>query len=536
MTGTFDVCIIGAGPAGLACLSAIRSPYSLDTLTEGQVILAEQALQQRQTQQQHQYQQGSKNQAQQRRDKQRICVVDSQDWMEGWQKKFDALRIQFLRSPALAHPNLFDQNALLAYAELHGRQNELYESGCFEISKLLPLGQSQIGLWKLPSTQLFVDFCHDMVQSLPHDFVRASATSVHPICSDKNDDNNVDDDNEQSFKVQLSTGDFIVTKAVILAMGTVGAPIVPRGLAKAPRMVQWYAEPNPHYHQLASSSSSSCPPPPLSRPVPQQNSRRVLVVGGGLTAVQTAQKWATDTTTNTVVLCSRKPLVEKHFDVGIEWFDKRTSNKCLSDFYHRSLEERLYLLKSTRGGGSVPPIYMRDLERLQQLGKLKCVVGEPIYDHNHNTNINNGDTDNDEVAMSVSINDTQYRFDLVVLACGVRPDCESNPLLQQLIRQWPVPIKGGFPSVTEDMEWSREYSDANGIFVAGALGSLNLGPDAGNLMGAKRSAQLIANVLSCRSWLRESDVLQNRFSLFWSDSDSESDSDDSDSDDSDLED
>jgi hypothetical protein len=47
-------------------------------------------------------------------------------------------------------------------------------------------------------------------------------------------------------------------------------------------------------------------------------------------------------------------------------------------------------------------------------------------------------------------------------------------------------------------------------------------------MGARRAAQLIANRLDCRSWLREEDniLAQNRFdSLLWSDSEEE-DSDD----------
>ena len=32
-----DVCIIGAGPAGLAALSAIHEPYTLDSMTNTQV-------------------------------------------------------------------------------------------------------------------------------------------------------------------------------------------------------------------------------------------------------------------------------------------------------------------------------------------------------------------------------------------------------------------------------------------------------------------------------------------------------------------
>ena len=30
----YDICIIGAGPAGLATLSAIKEPYSMDSMNE----------------------------------------------------------------------------------------------------------------------------------------------------------------------------------------------------------------------------------------------------------------------------------------------------------------------------------------------------------------------------------------------------------------------------------------------------------------------------------------------------------------------
>lgn len=42
--GRYDVCIIGAGPAGLASLSAIMEPYSLDGMTNTQVNNANRGL------------------------------------------------------------------------------------------------------------------------------------------------------------------------------------------------------------------------------------------------------------------------------------------------------------------------------------------------------------------------------------------------------------------------------------------------------------------------------------------------------------
>lgn len=70
--------------------------------------------------------------------------------------------------------------------------------------------------------------------------------------------------------------------------------------------------------------------------------------------------------------------------------------------------------------------------------------------------------------------------------------------------------------------------------MVGALASLNVGPDSGNIMGARRAASIVANALECKAWLRDADsrgALSNRFDqLFWDEEDSSSCSSDSDSD------
>jgi len=67
-------------------------------------------------------------------------------------------------------------------------------------------------------------------------------------------------------------------------------------------------------------------------------------MGGGLTAAQVALKeLATrqnepSTDEPKVLLVSRRPLVEQHFDINVDWFDLRTTNKCMADFYHLPME------------------------------------------------------------------------------------------------------------------------------------------------------------------------------------------------------
>ena len=495
----FDVCIVGAGPAGLASLSALHSPYSLDgsTLTESQKERALKTL---------------KNQKQRK-----VCVVDSgENWLQAWQSNFARLGIEYLRSPALAHPDLFDPLALLSYAVRHNREDELLESGCGDIKKLLALGQSQIGLWELPSTKLFVDFCLDLAKELPHSFV--GGVSVVVIEKDK--------DSNKGFRLELSNGRVIRAGSVVLAVGTSGNPIVPNGIQNSPHWRHWT---EPLTLEVSNDDSDNLP---------------VMVVGGGLTAVQVAlQELENSLSSNPettgnhprVILVSKRPLVKKHFDIDVQWFDHRTTNKCMADFYHNPMSERKRALREARRGGSVPPLYMEQIRQAEEDGMLLCLVGEiECGSENDSKNgklvcvhhLPDRHEPNDDTSMSL------FEVKEIVVACGMAPDCKKAGSLTSMIQsKWPTKIESGLPCVTQDLRWKEDLD----LFVVGSMGALNIGPDAGNLMGIRRAAQIVANALGCRSWLRES-VLANAFeALNWSDSDSDSDDDDDDFDTSDDE-
>lgn len=496
----FDVCIIGAGPGGLATLSALRSPYNLDSqMTDSQKERAVRSL-------------GSLKQHHQRS----ICVIDPAGggWLDSWQSNFDRLSIEYLRSPTLAHPDMFDPHALLSYAVRHGREDELLESGCGDIKKLLALGQSQIGLWKLPSTKLFVDFCLELTKELDHTLFGNTTVTNMELASDG------------QFDVVLSSGLKIQAGAVVLAMGVVGHPIVPPGIKECPHWRHWTQTPQPTNRRLLED---------LTLPV--------MVVGGGLTAVQVAlnelrraESSAPCSPYNqpSVFLVSQRPLVEKHFDIDIEWFDLRKTNKCVADFYHSPMESRKQSLRQARRGGSVPPMYMKQILKAERDGRLLCFVGDidaASNDKFQTTTVRvrhckstRRKTDS-PTSLKASDKVTTHQVKEIILACGVQPECEKPESLTSIIQsKWPTRIESGLPCVTQDLRW-KEGMD---LFVVGALGSLNIGPDAGNLMGIRRAAQIAANALGSRSWLRES-VLANPFeALDWSDSsDDENEDDDS---------
>ena len=423
------------------------------------------------------------------------------------------LGIEYLRSPAMAHPDHFDVHSLLAYAVSNRRdERELIDSGCSSLRQLAGLGhQTHVGLWKLPSADLFRDFCQeDVVRRLDHDYVRGTAIDLNRIGVGARAvvvGADYDDDTGGHYAVTLSDGTVVESTSVILALGPTGAPVIPSGIRDVPpeRLVSW----RDMNEKLRDDQTI------------------VLVVGGGLTAVQAAQHCLRRG--KSVILSSRRPLVERHFDIRECWFDKRRANRHVSDFYHQDVDRRLDSLREARGGGSVPPLYMDDLREWARRGKLTLVDNaDPVYvrtdDDGRLWMSMKGDrevegTDDGGRSRSKS---SIAAVDCVVLACGIRPDCTANPFVRRILDRFPINIVGGLPDVSVDLEWT------NGLFVVGALASLNVGPDGGNIMGARRAATIVSNALECKSWLRREGVgaLSNPFHMLSDDGDSSSDDDD----------
>merc|ERR1712151_1124949 len=101
--------------------------------------------------------------------------------------------------------------------------------------------------------------------------------------------------------------------------------------------------------------------------------------------------------------------------------------------------------------------------------------------------------------VNVELDGRIERFDLIVSACGHRPDCARLPLLQALLKDSPTEITGGLPHLSQDLQWGVHKQ----LFVIGSLATLQVGPDAGNLMGIRRAAQILTSTLGFRDWLHD---------------------------------
>lgn len=168
--------------------------------------------------------------------------------------------------------------------------------------------------------------------------------------------------------------------------------------------------------------------------------------------------------------------LHSHFDIAECWFDKRSANKHISDFYHLHQDERLAALRDVRGGGSVPPLYMNDIRKWERSGQLTIVNNvEPRYvsssaDMSGKALISLDQLGDGEENKQRKKKNVQVEVDCVILACGLEPDCLKNELVRKVYEKFPIDIVGGLPNISVDLEWTKN------LFVIGALASLNVGP------------------------------------------------------------
>ena len=429
-----DVVIIGGGPHALAALAA---------LNEGAL--------------------GT--------DQTRICVIDpGSHFMQAWNTRFEALEIDYLRSPALAHPAAFDPTALVNYAIDKGRTSELRDAPVS--SRWLASTDIDRERWlkSLPSSALFRDFCASLESELPHRWASGYAANVSK------------DGRTGEYDVRYKTTadgreHAVAARAVILATGPVGKWRIPAPFEPhlASRLVLHTEE------LLQTSNGKGTLSEEITRRCPSE-SARVLVIGGGISAAQAAV--AAARAGHQVVLRSRRPLQTRPFDIDHGWLDMRKADRMRFEFLCLPYHLRLSAVRKASSGGSVPANYMEELHRLSQTTpNLTLEVDEAIdaskvrVDSKGEHVVVNGET-----------------FAMVILATGVvtAPSCgDSSPLYRSVQELLKAPTVDGLPRVDSRLRWVPNEN----VFVLGANAALELGPGALNLMGAMRGARVVSNEL-----------------------------------------
>lgn len=368
--------------------------------------------------------------------RQRFAVFDpSGMWLQQWQQQFAAFEIPHLRSPAVHHP---DPNpyALRRFAEF--RPQELFAP------------------YDLPGTQLFQDFCADLIRRLElPPLLKAKVLRIEPLQHRLH----------PRFRLWLADDRVAIARRIVFAKGS-----------SQIHMPEW-----------VSQIQSLYPPERLchSQKVDLQKlhlaGERILIVGGGLTsghlAVGAIARGAK------VVLMARRKLQEKLFDAEPGWLGP----KYLKDFWAEpDWEKRWYLIQQARNGGSLTPAMMLQLRRLMRRDRLqireRCQVVKVAWQEN-NWLVHCHD-DSREAIPSVS----QHEFDRIWVATGTQLDVTAEPLLTEILDTFPTPVVRGLPVLSPCLQWSGCK-----LYVMGGLAALQVGPTARNLSGARMASERIVS-------------------------------------------
>ena len=353
----------------------------------------------------------------------RIAVLDpSGSWLTTWRSQFERLEIGVLRSPVVHHTEV-DPGALAQYT----------------VDERLPRSHLP---YDPPLTEVFDRFSKKAISDRGLDDL-PSATRVRAI--------DAGDGTTTPTRLVTDQGD-LFARYVVWA-GNTCRPVVPDAFPTA--------GPGP----VATHSSRID-----LRGVGSLDGEHVLVVGGGLTAghlvLGACSRGAT------VTLVTRRPIVERNFDVEPGWL-----GPLQLDAYERDtdLRRRLDTARAARGGGSMPAWMCDRIRAKIDRGSVEHVVGEVC-------DVHRGATD-----LAVTIGGRVVRVDHCWLATGTTPDVRADAALSDVVDDH----VDGVPVVDTDLRVG-----GTALFVTGRLATIRLGPAAGNLWGARVAARRISAAIT----------------------------------------
>ena len=368
-----------------------------------------------------------------------LAFDPSGTWMNRWNHQFAALEIPHLRSPAVHQP-VPDPHALRTFAER--RPNEL------------------VAPYALPGTQLFREFCQEVVQRwcLDDKVYPAAVVKIEPL--------------GDRFRLRLADGQTIRARRVVLANGG--------GAVNQPSWVDQIAGDYP--------SDRLCHSHHVDLRGLQMHGERVLIVGGGLTsghlAVGAIARGAQ------VILMTRRQVFEKLFDAEPGW----VGPKYLKGFFAElNWQTRWQMIQDARNGGSFTPTILTQLRRLAKEDKII------FYEH---CQVSAAQWEEEFWRVSCDRSDVHdcihhQPIDRIWFATGSRLDAAQNPLLTDTLAAYPLPLVNGLPILDENLRWR-----GCDLFIMGGLAALCVGPTARNLSGARMASDRIVPALTKGSMQR----------------------------------
>ena len=219
---------------------------------------------------------------------------------------------------------------------------------------------------------------------------------------------------------------------------------------------------------------------------------RILIVGGGITSAQLALLSAKARWCKQVTLIQQSCMVPRHFDIPNEYMGPRRG-RLLEEFWSLNMHRRADQLKRIRGGGSVPPEIIHELMRSDAKVKEEVEILDVLWD---------------DGKLHVILDDgSEYNYDMIWLATGANNHIEHYSALSGLRKILPVEIINGLPVLNSDLSWGVPEGEVRSseplwkqvarkrIWCMGALASLELGPNALNLIGARHVSKASCHIL-----------------------------------------
>ena len=354
-----------------------------------------------------------------------LRIVDpGEHLLERWKSCTETTGMTFLRSPSV-HNLATEPMSLLALAEsLDVPKSELFAPP-----------------YDRPNLHLFNDHCARVISrfNLDNLHVQGRAISCQITCD--------------YSQILLCSGDEILAKNVVLAMGASEQPFWPKWAKNGGDRVQHIFDPN--FQGLPTKRET------------------IAVVGGGISAGQVALRLHKQG--NEVHLVSRHEIREHQFDSDPGWLGPRYMNGFSEE---RDLSNRRKMITHARHRGSLPPDVNNSLQQ--------AMICDEIT--RHESEISNLKLMDD--GASLEMNDgSVLQVHRILLATGFAPNRPGGKFVDQLIEAASLPCSEcGYPIVDETLCWHP------GIYVSGPLAELEIGPSSRNISGARRAAKRIVKV------------------------------------------
>ncbi|NET40290.1 MAG: lysine N(6)-hydroxylase/L-ornithine N(5)-oxygenase family protein, partial [Cyanothece sp. SIO1E1] len=216
--------------------------------------------------------------------------------------------------------------------------------------------------------------------------------------------------------------------------------------------------------------------------LPSLTGEIILIVGSGLTsghlAVGAMKRGAR------VLMMARRTFQEKLFDADPGWLGP----KYLKGFQAEpDMQVRWQMVQHARNGGSLTPVMMTHLRKLERQGQVTFYEHCQVAAANWQKNAWKVCCDNHSVHTCMA----HQPIHRIWLATGTSLDIKAHPLLKGVLEKYPITTVNGLPILDEHLRWSGCE-----LFLMGPWAALRVGPVARNLFGGKLASDRIVSALT----------------------------------------